>query len=830
MTMLRPILILVSCAFALPLAAREVSREQMMELLNENHHRAAAGHNPYEAPEYSDTRAPRGFRPVYVSHYSRHGSRYQGGSHSFESVLPLLDSLSSMGLLTATGDSLRHELHLMYEAHDDNHALLTRKGAGEQQAVAARLFERVPSVFRQKKARAVHAASTSKERCLQSVAAFATSLKGLSPKLDITYTTGLAKNLHYLAPRVSPEDREYVNSIYVPLQDSLLSTAGSVSSFSARLFTDVEKAGALAGGRSLRRFVYEIFEAAQGAGCLDIKVDPLRFFTNEELYEFLQIRNLYFCANYGPLAPTRERRQKAALPLLRGIMKEADAALAGNGRCADFRFGHDGGLGPLLMLVGVEGFDKGIDPRKCLSQWPAWKYIPMCSNLQMIFYRNRRDEVLVKFLRNENETKIPALEAVNGVYYRWHDVRRYFLTRTGDYKQLPEYYREYLDVKAERIRNVQRREADGFFFWTDSHFSDNAGNAAAVLEYIQGKTAPRRLFHGGDVARNAEHISGGLAANTSSMLQAGLYGNLFPVRGNHDFTSTTSHAVTAPETMGNLEVNRYLKSFLSPSAVTDNEACGANYYYVDSPKGKIRYLVLDSTDSVSDMRVRYGMSRTQMQWVFCDAVASLPAGWKIMVLSHVPLAPDHSSHPTLVEAGSRLASNGNVLMCICGHRHADMESGIGTVFQVLTAADCLDDMGKSVAPYAIQPKKKTAGTTDEQTLDYVSISRDHSKVTFLRIGWGYDRIFNVRPVEVKHGESVVLKPSLPGPVKWFAYDTTGNSVGAYKEDGLRDYVTAHEHAHIMPDGTLQCHNSGDTIAVALYEDGTKEFYMIKTIN
>ena len=50
------------------LQARQMSKEELLQALQQNPYRAAAGHNSYEAPEYKDTRAPRGYRPVYVSH------------------------------------------------------------------------------------------------------------------------------------------------------------------------------------------------------------------------------------------------------------------------------------------------------------------------------------------------------------------------------------------------------------------------------------------------------------------------------------------------------------------------------------------------------------------------------------------------------------------------------------------------------------------------------------------------------------------------------------------------------------------------------------------
>ena len=61
------------------------------------------------------------------------------------------------------------------------------------------------------------------------------------------------------------------------------------------------------------------------------------------------------------------------------------------------------------------------------SGWYSFEQMPMGSNLQLIFYRDRKGEVLVKILRNERETTIPALKPYKGPYYRWKDLRNYFV-------------------------------------------------------------------------------------------------------------------------------------------------------------------------------------------------------------------------------------------------------------------------------------------------------------------------------------------------------------------------------------------------------------------
>ena len=47
----------------------------------------------------------------------------------------------------------------------------------------------------------------------------------------------------------------------------------------------------------------------------------------------------------------------------------------------------------------------------------------MASNLQIIFYRNKSNDVIVKFLYQEQETRLRGLEPFYGPYYKWETVK-----------------------------------------------------------------------------------------------------------------------------------------------------------------------------------------------------------------------------------------------------------------------------------------------------------------------------------------------------------------------------------------------------------------------
>lgn len=120
------------------------------------------------------------------------------------------------------------------------------------------------------------------------------------------------------------------------------------------------------------------------------------------------------------------------IPILKDIINKADEVLQGRSdHVADLRFGHDSCLGPLTVLMGINGAD--IDPedpyevKNCYQSWETCK----ASNLQLIFYRGKKgaDDILVKCLLNGEEAVLPVDTDI-APYYKWTDFRSFYLKRT----------------------------------------------------------------------------------------------------------------------------------------------------------------------------------------------------------------------------------------------------------------------------------------------------------------------------------------------------------------------------------------------------------------
>lgn len=402
-------------------------RQEVMELLREDPTRSVNLHHNYEAPEkIVDTPAPKGYKPFYVSHYGRHGSRYHYTERYMKEPLSVFDSLDAHGLLTEEGKSVKKDLEILLAAHDGQLGYLTHKGAAQHQQIAERLYGRCPEIFSQKDRREVYCVATDVQRCIQSMANFCVGLTRGNQSLDITMDAG-PRFTKYLC-NADGVPRTTQRETFVA--DSVLNANLETSRLLAKWTVDPEAAMKYMPKGDARKFMTAIFWGGSTGQCLDIQ-DPniYRHFTPEELYALWAYYDVKYFDIMSATVENSRNRDIIAKRNVQDILDKADAAVAGNHRAADLRFGHDTGLSPIFSFLRVEGLEKERHMADAIDGvWYGFRDMPMASNLQLIFYRNKKGDVLVKLLRNEKETLIPALKPVSGPYYSWKDMRAYFVS------------------------------------------------------------------------------------------------------------------------------------------------------------------------------------------------------------------------------------------------------------------------------------------------------------------------------------------------------------------------------------------------------------------
>ena len=391
----------------------------------------------YEANPGPDTPAPSGYKPFYISHYGRHGSRRQIGGGGTDAYL-FMNAADSLGLLSDEGKALLADLEVLYNAHVGMDGQLTIRGGKEHQGIADRMYRRFKPVFKGRKA--VHCQSSDIQRCIISMANFTSALKGNAPKLDFDFITGkkyfdlLCHNYYSkgeLAERQSAQEDSVAHALINP------------DRWMKAFFTDSAKAREFMGGDpvDLARFFYFIL-----ADCQDLlyEVDGLdlyKYFTREELLGMAKHSNEHLYSSMGNSAEWGDYTLWAEKWLVEDFIQRADKAIADGDVAADLRFGHDSALLPLAGLIGLEGVSRRYKVGEAWKNgYYLWENICMGSNLQMVFYKNHKGEILVKLLYNEVERPITACyipgvaipTPVSGPYYSWADLRDYLVAISAD--------------------------------------------------------------------------------------------------------------------------------------------------------------------------------------------------------------------------------------------------------------------------------------------------------------------------------------------------------------------------------------------------------------
>ena len=384
--------------------------------LREDPVRAGGNLYPYHHGDLHDTPAPRGYKPFYISHYGRHGSRHVAGADNYNLVKQVLYKADSLGILSEKGREVLAETEAVENAWDGMDGRLSPRGVEEHKGIAHRMVKRFPEVFKGKPK--IRARSSTVQRCLVSMAAFTSAMASDRPKAEWSFDTG-EKIMKIIGDtgKATPD----VDELRGTIKERKWNISKNYGYVLGRLFTDSLAASRLV--PDLRNFNRALFRIGSISKCWDIEDHIMAELPFEYLYIKYSDAAHYDFAKYGNSAEISRERFASMNKLWADLVSKADEAIAGSGYAADLRFGHDWPISLLTAYIGVEGPGSKLYYNELDKYWWEWRELCMASNLQMVLYRNKAGHVLVKFLYQEQERMLRGLESVSGPYYDWETVR-----------------------------------------------------------------------------------------------------------------------------------------------------------------------------------------------------------------------------------------------------------------------------------------------------------------------------------------------------------------------------------------------------------------------
>ena len=428
---LKIFLLAVAATFALTISAQPLDAEFFAK-----HPDCAGGiYYTYHYEPSITTPVPKGYKPVYISHFGRHGSRWHAAPDNYDRTQRFLNNAAKKGVLTPQGKKLQQIVNRVADRSRGRMGELSPQGIAEHRDIAERMYRNYPMLFKGKNIH-IESRSTNVPRCILSMAAFDGRLKELNPSLDIYATT----NDHWHDVLVPSKGRKYsfkeAGAKPKMLIDSVATAiAGDVL---ARIYTSDFRNEIAAEQKRYDKLVRNLFylsiimQYTEG----DERINDI--FTGEERMKMWEQISRQRYATFANSQEWGDGILYDGSILMREIVRDADDFLANGGRAAFLRFGHDVTVIAALAAMQVEGKcarTSFLNP-DLKELWADFRITPMATNLQFIFYRNKAGEVIVKLLHNEKECRLPV-ESDMAPYYPWKQLRKYFIERADQIDRLP---------------------------------------------------------------------------------------------------------------------------------------------------------------------------------------------------------------------------------------------------------------------------------------------------------------------------------------------------------------------------------------------------------
>ena len=394
----------------------------------------------YPTPTAKYTKAPAGYKPFYISHYGRHGSRFHQPADHYHELYNTLAKADSLGKLTDLGKSLLERAKYLDEYAAPRAGDLTQLGVAQHQGIAKRMVKNFPELF--KNDAYVEAYASTSTRCVVSMAAFLEELRAQKPKLDIHQESG-----KYLMAFISPLDfGKIIGESNTPAwqkENEKLYSHVDPTRMMRAIFSDTAYIKKNVNAGELFSRIYEIGNSLQGSPEIEFNFDDL--WTEEEMTARWHAQNAWWYSVLGNNPFSKKQGLDNARPLLKNFLDVADKVIAADTAKADktakpakkttatLRFGHDTVIFPFVALLqlGTAGVETA-DMENLHKVYRDYEISPMAANVQFIFYKSTKkgSPILVKVMLNETEQTLPVTCDTATVkncpaapYYRWDDVR-----------------------------------------------------------------------------------------------------------------------------------------------------------------------------------------------------------------------------------------------------------------------------------------------------------------------------------------------------------------------------------------------------------------------
>lgn len=373
---------------------------------------------PYPAVDPALSAYPDSLIPVCITHLGRHGARFLSSEKKVGKLEKMLLRADSLGTLTRRGADALAMIARIRDYTRGRWGALDSLGIAEQAAIAARMYDNYPGLFRGY----VSGIATYVPRAVMSMYSFIHALTERQKDMESYAAEG--RRFDPLL-RFFTTDRAYVAYLDSGAWRTLEREYDRITLPTAparRLLGDRYPAsdGQL---REATAALYGIVSSLPAAGQ---QPEASSYFSAAEMEACWRAANADHWLKRTASLPSSPAA-RAAIPLLRQMIEQTDSALTMLTPVrVTLRFAHAETIMPLLSLMRLPGCDySGDSPAGVAGKWHDWHVAPLAANIQIVCFRAPSGEIYARV--SLNETPVPALPGDRRLIIPWSRLRAHLL-------------------------------------------------------------------------------------------------------------------------------------------------------------------------------------------------------------------------------------------------------------------------------------------------------------------------------------------------------------------------------------------------------------------
>jgi hypothetical protein len=384
---------------------------------------------------HTDTPAPDGKKPFYISHFGCSASYYLESQKQYTNPIATLAKADSLNMLTPLGQDVLHRLKLICEDAKQRVGELTIAGTKLIQELAQDMVDRFPDMF--VKDSYIDARSIVRNHNIMTMQEATTQISRHCPTMDVRIKSSHSNDA-WMMVRDMELEADRFNTETETCYEAFIKANRDNQRLMESLFVSADYVKTNIDANELSDQLFMVACTIQNTPLKGI-VTLYDIFTPQEIFQHWRINNAKYYISYGAFEQNGGNQPFSQRAPLRNLLHQGDSIKKLDFPVVHLRFSSRGMVMALICLMELDNFGlKTSDLYELEKQgWADYRIAPFGSSVQVIYYRKDKndDDILIKVLLNGQESRLPV-KTDCAPYYNWQEVKRYYLRKLYAHEKL----------------------------------------------------------------------------------------------------------------------------------------------------------------------------------------------------------------------------------------------------------------------------------------------------------------------------------------------------------------------------------------------------------